>query len=285
MSVPAPQPPPRPPIPAGRFTILAAAAAAVLASLRMTEFNPALLVSPEALKSMADFGRGFIPPDLSPGFLATTLKPVTETIQLATAGTALALMLGFPLSLMAAATFHLGGPLFEGDPPAGAGKRTLRAAPYWASRLVLNAMRSIPDLIWALLFVRITGLGPAAGVLGIGVAYAGILGKVFAEIMEGADIRPVLALHAAGATRPQAVLYGVIPGSFRTLLSYSLYRWECAMRAAAILGFVGAGGLGQQIEISMRMFEHHRTATLIVELFLLVALSDVISSYLRRKFG
>ncbi len=281
----APKIPPRPRASAGRFALLLAAAAAVLSSLRMTEFNPALLVSPEALKSMAGFGRGFLPPDLSPDFLLTTLRPIAETVQLATAGTALALLFGFPLSLMAAATFHLGGPLFEGDPPRGAGERSLRAAPYWASRLALNAMRSIPELIWALLFVRITGLGPAAGILGIGVAYAGIMGKVFAEIMEGADVRPTLALRAAGASRPQAVLYGVIPGSFRTLLSYSLYRWECAMRAAAILGFVGAGGLGQQIEISMRMFEHHRTATLILELFVLVALSDALSAYLRRRFG
>ena len=97
---------------------MAGIAAAVLASLRYTEFNPALLVLPSALSAMADFGRGFFPPDLTLAFLATTLKPAIETIQLATAGTALALLLGFPLSLMAAGTFHLGGPLFEGDPPA-----------------------------------------------------------------------------------------------------------------------------------------------------------------------
>ena len=285
MSAPPASPPARPPVSAGQFTIMAGIAAAVLASLRYTEFNPILLAQPGPLKAMADFGWGFLPPDLSLAFLATTLKPAIETIQLATAGTALALLLGFPLSLMAAGTFHLGGPLFEGDPPAGKARKFLGAAPYWVSRLMLNAMRSIPELIWALLFVRITGLGPAAGILGIGVAYAGILGKVFAEIMEGTDARAAISLRATGATRPQAVLYGILPASFRMLLSYTLYRWECGMRAAAILGFVGAGGLGQQIEISMRMFEHHRTATLIAELFLLVALSDFISSRLRRKFA
>jgi phosphonate transport system permease protein len=279
------QPPHRPPMAVGRFVLFIACAAAVLASLRFVEFNPALLIYPDALGSMADFGKGFLPPDLSADFLITTLRPALETIQLATAGTALALVLGIPLSLMAAGTFHLGGgPLFEGDPPAKGIRGALRPSPYWISRLTLNAMRSIPEIIWALLFVRMTGLGAAAGILGIGVAYAGIMGKVFAEIMEGTDMRPAIALRAAGASRPQAIAYGVIPGAMRTLLSYTLYRWECAMRAAAILGFVGAGGLGQQIEISIRMFEHPQTATLIIELFLLVALADVISGYIRRKF-
>ncbi len=264
--------------------MLVGALAAIIASLRMTDFNPILLTSPSALKSMADFGGGFFPPEYSAEFLTGSLKPIAETIQLATAGTILALLFGFPLSLMAASTFHLGGPLFDGDPPLGPLGRRLRASPYWISRLILNVLRSIPELIWALLFVRITGLGPAAGVLGIGVAFSGILGKVFAEIMEGADVQPAVALRSAGASRPQAILYGIIPPSYRTLLSYTLYRWECGMRAAAILGFVGAGGLGQQIEISMRMFDHHHAATLILELFLLVAMTDVVSAYVRRKF-
>ncbi len=277
--------PSRPPLSAAKFTMLIVGVAAILASLRMTDFNPLLLASPGALKSMADFGGGFFPPEHSAEFLAASLKPVAETIQLATAGTVLALLLGFPLSFMAASSFHLGGPLFEGDPPLSPFRRKLRASPYWISRLVLNILRSIPELIWALLFVRITGLGPAAGVLGIGMAFTGILGKVFAEIMEGADVQPALALRAAGASRPQAILYGIFPPSSRTLLSYALYRWECGMRAAAILGFVGAGGLGQQIEISMRMFDHHHAATLIIELFLLVAMTDIVSAYVRRKFA
>lgn len=278
------QAPPRPPLSAAKFTLLVSMAAAIIASLRLTEFNPILLISPSALKSMAEFGSGFFPPEHTTEFLLRSLKPVAETVQLATAGTFLALLLGFPLSLMASSTFHLDGPLFEGDPPLGQNRRRLRSSPYWISRFILNVLRSIPELIWALLFVRITGLGPAAGVMGIGVAFSGILGKIFAEIMEGADMRPAVALRSSGASRPQAILYGIIPPSYRSLLSYTLYRWECGMRAAAILGFVGAGGLGQQIEISMRMFDHHHAATLILELFILVALTDFISAYFRRKF-
>jgi len=277
--------PQRPPLSAGRLALLVAAVAAILASLKLSGANPALLLSGKALRSMADFGRGFLPPDVSPAFLRATWKPFVETIQLATAGTALALALGFPLALLAAGTLHLGGVLFEGDPEPRPLARRLRSLPYWASRLLLNVMRSIPELVWALLFVRAVGLGPAPGVLGIGVAYAGILGKVFAEIIEGTDLRPALALRAAGASRPRAILYGVLPPASRTLISYALYRWECGMRAAAILGFVGAGGLGQHIEISMRMFEHRQTATLIIELFLLVALTDAASARIRKMLA
>ncbi|MEE9275751.1 MAG: phosphate/phosphonate ABC transporter permease [bacterium] len=281
----APAPPARPPLSPGRFALLIAAGAALLASLRISEVNPALLFAPDALRSMGEFGAGFLPPDLSAAYLLETLRPAAETVQLATAGTALALLLGIPLALAAAGSFSLGGPLFAGDPPAGLLRRTLRTAPYFLSRLILNFMRSIPELIWALLFVRAVGLGPTAGVIGLGIAYAGVVGKVFAEILEGTDLQPAVALRAAGASLPKAILYGVLPPAFRTLLSYTLYRWECAMRAAAILGFVGAGGLGQHIAISMRMFEHARTATLILELFLLVALTDILSARIRRRLS
>lgn len=285
MSAAAPPVPARPPLSPGRLALLVAAAAAILASLRLTHFNPALLLSPDSLKSMGAFAMGFVPPNLSREFLSTTLKPAVETVQLATAGVFLAFVLGFPLAMLAAGNLYLGGALFEGDPAPTRARRLLRALPYVLSRFVLNVMRSIPELVWALLFVRAVGLGPVPGILGIGVAYGGIVGKVYAEILESADVRPAIALRAAGASRPQVILYALLPQAFRTLLSYSLYRWECAMRAAVILGFVGAGGLGQQIEITMRMFEHHSAATLVIELFFLVAMSDVLSTFLRRRFG
>lgn len=277
--------PPHPAASKEKKVLLAAAALILLGSLLFTHANPALLLSPGSLRSMGNFGAAFFPPDLSWAFLSASLRPAVETIQLATAGTALAILLGFPMALLAAANFHLGGVLFEGDPELPPAGRRLRASPYWLSRLALNFMRSIPELVWALIFVRAVGLGALAGVLALGVAYGGILGKVFAEIMEGADLRPALALRAAGASRPKAILYGVLPPVFRQLLSYGLYRWECGMRAAAIMGFVGAGGLGQHIEIAMRMFEHRQTATLILELALLIGLTDLISARLRRRLA
>ena len=277
--------PPRPEASRDRRALTAAALLILLGSLAFTRANPALLLSPDALRSMGGFGAAFFPPDLSWDFLSATLRPAVETVQLATAGVALAILLGFPMALLAAGSFHLGGVLFEGDPELPPAGRGLRAAPYWLSRLALNFMRSIPELIWALIFVRAAGLGALAGILALGVAYAGIMGKVFAEIMEGTDLRPALALRAAGASRPKAILYGVLPPIFRQLLSYGLYRWECGMRAAAIMGFVGAGGLGQHIEISMRMFERRQTATLILELALLIGLTDLLSAKLRRRLA
>jgi len=277
--------PPSPGASRERRILTGASLLILLGSFAYTQSNPALLLSPEALRAIGSFAAAFFPPDLNRDFLSSSLGPVIETVQLATAGVALAILVGFPMALLAAGNFHLGGALFEGDPEPSPAVRRLRAAPYWLSRLLLNFMRSIPELIWALIFVRAVGLGPLAGILALGVAYAGILGKVFAEIMESADLRPALALRAAGASRPKVILYGIIPPIFRQFLSYALYRWECAMRAAAIMGFVGAGGLGQHIEIAMRMFEHRQTATLILELALLVAAADFISSRLRRKLA
>lgn len=277
--------PPHPGASRERRVLLGVTVLVLLGSLLFTQSNPVLLLSPGALRSMGKFGAAFFPPDLSWEFLAASLWPAVETVQLATAGVALAILMGFPMALLAAGNFHLGGVLFEGDPELPPAGRVLRASPYWLSRLALNFMRSIPELIWALIFVRAVGLGALAGILALGVAYGGILGKVFAEIMEGADLRPAVALRAAGASRPKAILYGVLPPICRQLLAYALYRWECGMRAAAIMGFVGAGGLGQHIEIAMRMFEHRQTATLIIELALLVGLTDLISAQLRRRIA
>ncbi|MDA1001615.1 MAG: phosphate/phosphonate ABC transporter permease [bacterium] len=277
--------PEKPRLSPGGFVFFFSLAAVLLASFVLTDSNPVLLFRQDSLNSMANFLSGFLRPDFSAAFLREIGKPVLETIQLATAGTFLALLFGAPLSLFAASTFTLGGALFEGDPDPGPWKKRFHSAVYLSARFVLNFMRSIPELVWALMFVRAVGLGPAPGVLGLGVAYAGVVGKVFAEILEGADLRPAISLRAAGASLPKVIFYGVVPTVFRTLLSYTLYRWECAMRAAAILGFVGAGGLGQQIEISMRMFEHGQTATLILALFALVAGADVLSAFIRRRIS
>jgi phosphonate transport system permease protein len=149
--------------------------------------------------------------------------------------------------------------------------------------MVLNLCRSIPDVVWALMFVRVVGLGPFPGVLAIGVSYGGMLGKIYAEILESSPEGPIEALHAAGAGRFAILIYGFLPQVFPNLLSYSLYRWECAIRSAAILGLVGAGGLGQQIELSMRMFQYHETSTILLIVFALVTGVDHLSTVIRRS--
>jgi phosphonate transport system permease protein len=132
------------------------------------------------------------------------------------------------------------------------------------------------------MFVRAVGLGPFTGVLAIGVSYGGMLGKVYSEILENLETQPSEALQATGASRWKILVYGMLPQALPQLVSYTLYRWECAVRASAILGFIGAGGLGQQIELSMRMFNFHEVVTLVLILFLLVAAVDLLSARARK---
>ncbi|MGH7323694.1 MAG: PhnE/PtxC family ABC transporter permease, partial [Candidatus Rokuibacteriota bacterium] len=147
----------------------------------------------------------------------------------------------------------------------------------------LSVFRSIPEFVWAFMFVRAVGLGPFPGVLAIGVAYGGMLGKVYSEILESANPRPLETLRAAGASRLAVVLYGLLPQAMPNVVAYTLYRWECAIRASAILGFVGAGGLGQQIELSMRMFQFDEVLTLLAVLLALVGAVDFVSGRVRAK--
>jgi phosphonate transport system permease protein len=120
-------------------------------------------------------------------------------------------------------------------------------------------------------------------VLALGVVYAGVLGKLYSEILDSVDPKPIEALHTTGASRLQLVFYGYLPLALPDLISYTLYRWECGIRAAVVLGFVGAGGIGQELELSMRMFDYHEVATLIIILCLLVAMVDIISGWIRRR--
>ena len=131
------------------------------------------------------------------------------------------------------------------------------------------------------MFVRAVGLGPFPGVLAIGVAYGGMLGKVYSEIFESVNTAPLEAIQSTGANKLQIFIYGWFPQVLPNFVSYTLYRWECAVRTSAILGFVGAGGLGQQIEISMRMFNFHEVTTLLGILFLMVAAADYLSTKVR----
>ena len=225
------------------------------------------------------------PPDFSLDFLRFTLRPTLETIQISVMGTALAILIGFPLSLLAASNLTFRGVLHEAATERRPWSRALRIVPYFLARGILNFFRAVPEFVWALLFVRAVGLGPLPGVLAIGVGYGGILGKIYAEIFEGVDPRPIEAFQSTGASLPSIFLYGFLPQALPNLLSYSLYRWECAIRAAAILGFVGAGGIGQQIEISLRMFNHQEVVTLILILLLLISGVEQLSAFLRRQIA
>jgi phosphonate transport system permease protein len=143
----------------------------------------------------------------------------------------------------------------------------------------------VPELVWALVFVRVVGLGPTAGVLAIALTYAGMLGKVYGEILESGDTQSTTALLRNGSGRLQAFFYGLLPQNAAELTSYTVYRWECAIRSSAVLGFVGAGGLGQQMDVSMKMFAGSEVSTMLVVFVLLVWLADWVSGQLRKVLG
>jgi phosphonate transport system permease protein len=262
--------------------LLGVALALTLAgSVHVAQVDPRLLFSRQSAANVARFVAGAWPPNLSGEFLGLMARPVVETIQISVIGTVIAVAIGFPIGLLATSTLMWRGVLHERRATA---RRWLLSLPvYGVARALLSVFRSIPEYVWAFMFVRAVGLGPFAGVLAIGIAYGGMLGKVYSEILETVDPRPLEMLNAAGVSRAAVVFYGLVPQALPTFVSYTLYRWECAIRASAILGFVGAGGLGQQIELSMRMFQFDEVLTQLGVLFVLVALVDFVSGRIRAR--
>jgi phosphonate transport system permease protein len=224
------------------------------------------------------------PPAYSLDFLRTVARPLLETVQIALLGTLLAALIGFPLALLATNSLSFAGPLHE-MARRGVLARLLMRLPYLLARLLLNLLRAIPELVWALLFVRALGLGAAPGIVALGVSYGGMLGKVYADILEAVPPAALEALQSTGASRLQLVCYGWLPQALPNILGYTLYRWECALRASVLMGFVGAGGIGQAIELSMRMFDYHEAVSLILLIFLLSAMVERLGEAARRHLN
>ena len=251
-------------------------------SWRAGQVRPLLLFDAEGRRNILKFVAGAFPPALSPDFLQGLVRPFFETVWISILGTAIAVAIGFPLAFLGTSNIAWSGILHAAD--AGAPlRRAAKIAPYAAVRLALSVFRSIPEYVFAFMFVRVVGLGPVAGIMAIGLSYGGMLGKVYSEILEGVNEQPIEALQATGAGLAQVVCYGFLPQVLPQFVSYTLYRWECAIRASAILGFVGAGGLGQQLEIGMRMFQFNELITVVAILFALVAFVDWFSATLRRR--
>ncbi|MES2531230.1 MAG: ABC transporter permease [Pseudomonadota bacterium] len=265
----------RDPLAARRLTLGIAALVIAWPVLALSEFKPWLLFDGASLAVMGGFLAGFFPPATGPDFLALLGKATLETLAMATAGTALALLIGAPLGFVTTRALSISrlGP--------GPG-RVRGGAVRQAARWLLMMLRAIPEIVWALLFVRALGLGPAAGVLALAITYGGMLGKVYAEILESTDTRPARALLEAGSGRIAALCYGLLPNTAQELASYTVYRWECAVRASVVMGFVGAGGLGQLMDQSMKMLNGGEASSILIVFLLLVLLADMISNTLRK---
>ena len=228
--------------------------------LRWREF-----LSTEALASMGRFVREFFPPDTSPAFMNKLAVGAGETLAMSVLGTGLAAVAGLALAIP-------GSRLFEDDAARARG----------LTRWLLNALRSVPELVWAALLLISAGLGPFAGTLALAFHTTGVLGRLFAEAIENAPPGPGEALRRHGAGRLVVVMYATLPQVLPQLMSYTLYRWENNIRAAAVLGVVGAGGLGQVLAFHMGLFQMSKTASILAAMLLMVALVDVLSNVLRR---
>lgn len=271
------QPALRDPAWARRVFWLLAAAVLLWPMLVLAEFKPWLLFAPQSLEPTLLFLAGFVPPRVDGEFLLLVARETWRTIAIATAGLTLALVLALPLTLLSVRTLSISG--LAGRMAAAP------AALRFATRGLLVVLRSVPELVWALVFVRVVGLGATAGVLAIALTYAGMLGKVYGEILESGEAHPTETLLRNGAGRIQAFFYGLLPQNAGELTSYTVYRWECAIRSSAVLGFVGAGGLGQQMDASMKMFNGAEVSTMLIVFVLLVAGTDRLSAWLRRALA
>ena len=248
-------------------------------SAQQTRFSLLEPFTAENTKSVVRFVSGLFPPELDPAFLRTIGGLLLETIAISIVGTGLAIVLGFPLGMLAMRQ---------------RGEETSRQAlgtPAWAvrwlvyglARALLNVARAIPELVWALIFVVAVGLGPFPGVLALAAHSAGILGKLYSELLESVDQRVVEATRATGSGELAVTALARVPLALPVLLSYTLFRWECNMRAATVLGFVGAGGIGTQLAISMKLFRYNEVLTLAVAILLLVTIVDLVGQVARAR--
>lgn len=244
--------------------ILAGFLSLVVASFWTLGLEFSGLFSVDALGSMGRFLAEFGSPDLKREFLQRVWVASLETLAMSLFGTLLAVVAGLALAVPAARLSGLAGGTLQ---------------------LLLNALRSIPELVWAALLLIAAGLGPFAGTLALALHTAGVLGRLFAEAIQNADPGPARALQLQGAGRGQIFLFATFPQILPQVLAYSLYRWENNIRAAAILGVVGAGGLGQMLTFHMGLFQMSKTATVLLAMIVLVLLVDLLSQAIRQRLA
>jgi phosphonate transport system permease protein len=234
----------------------------IIASFATLPIQWGELFAAQALHATGEFLRGFAPPDLSPAHLTKVMYAACETLAMSALSTLLAAGAGLAIALPAAGRWGI--------------------LPRTASRVILNVLRSIPELVWASILLIAAGLGPFAGTLALAVHTTGVLGRLFADTMENLPTLPEATLRSNGATPGAAFLYATLPQAMPQIMSYTLYRWENNIRAAAILGVVGAGGLGQMLKYHLSLFHMQSAASVIIAMLLLVAMVDALSFALRR---
>jgi len=237
----------------------------VVASFVSLELDWAAFASMEAARSMGRFVAEFFPPDLSAVFVDKVAWAAWETLAMSALGTVIAAVLGLALAVPASRM-------------SSQDSAWVRSPTRW----LLNALRAIPELVWAALLLISAGLGPMAGTLALALHTSGVLGRLFAEAMENIPTGPGDALRTQGVGPLRVFFYATFPQVLPQLMSYTLYRWENNIRAAAVLGVVGAGGLGQMLAFHMGLFQMGETSSILLAMLVLVALVDALSFTSRR---
>ncbi len=261
-----------------RIFIIIAALVILWPTMVVSEFKPWILFDERSLAATGRFLADFLVPAHDAEFLQMLVRETWNTVAIATSGLTLALLGAIPCTLIINEQLSISA--------LGTGRmRPIAVAVRQTVRWLMVILRSVPELVWALLFVRIIGLGPTAGVLAIALTYCGMLGKVYAEILESSDAHASDTLLANGSGRLAALLYGALPEAASELMSYTVYRWECAIRGSVVMGFVGAGGLGQRMDESLKAMNGAEVSSMLLVFVALVALADQFSKVLRRRLG
>ena len=246
--------------------VLTALLCLVIASFATIDLQWQAFLSAEAVASMGRFLGEFVPPETSPEFIQKVIVGAWETLAMSVLGTLLAALLGMLLAI-----------------PGSQNRAQARAWTRTPVQWVLNALRAIPELVWASLLLISAGLGPFAGTLALALHTAGVLGRLYAEALENAPTGPAMALKAQGVGSGRVFFYATLPTILPQVMSYTLYRWENNIRAAAILGVVGAGGLGQLLAFHLSLFQMHKTASVLLGMIGMVACVDALSQQLRKR--
>jgi phosphonate transport system permease protein len=221
---------------------------------------------PKLLRGVPVFLGFFVemwPPDAA--YWQPMLEPIVVTLHMAVMGTVLAMLLSFPLGLLAARNTAPGSLVYQ------------------ATRFALNVVRAVPSLVWAIVLVAALGFGPFAGALALGISGVGTLGKLYAEAIEAINPRQVEAVRATGSGRLAVFTFAVLPQALPLLVSYTLLDFESHIRSATILGIVGAGGIGFEVQAAFSQFQFHRVLTIVVEIVIMVTLVDRLSALVRAR--
>ena len=237
--------------------------AAVVLYWTAVDTNVSLGELVRGIPAIANYVARMYPPDWA--YSRALLGPTIETIEIAIWGTVLGIVLGLPLGLL------------------GARNITPHVTIYAASRFILNALRGVSELVFALIFVSAVGLGPFPGILALALHNAGMLGKFYAEAIEAIDPGPVEALQATGANWIQIIVFAIIPQVTPHFITYNMYRFEVSIRSATVLGLVGAGGIGFYLISSIRLFDYQETAIVLIIIVLLVVITDYLGTRLRAR--